>query len=327
MPVPALPLAPDAVPLAAGERPTDAPGPPDAAGRDRPPSGGARPSGRGVLWMLAAALGFSVMSLLVKVASASFPTMELVFARSAFMTVVTVGALRLQRASPLGADRRTLLARAAVGATSLSLFYFGIGRLPLGDAVTVQYTAPVWTALTAAVLLGERVRPAVAASAVLSLAGVALVARPSALFGAGAALDGWGVAAVATAAVLSGLAYTFVRKLRQTDRPMVIIFYLSWVGMVGALPFAFFGGWVWPGGWQWALLLGIGLATHAGQLGLTKGMQTLEAGTASAVGYLQVVLAFVWGAVFLGDAVDGLSVAGAALVVSGVLLTVRRARA
>lgn len=280
---------------------------------------------RGIAYMLAAALGFSIMSLLVKVASATFPTMELVFARSAFMAAMTFTALKMEGASPLGTDRRTLFLRGAVGATALSLFYFGIGRLPLGDAVTIQYTAPIWTALTAALLLGERVRPIVAASALLALAGVALVARPSILFGAGVALDPAGVAAVATAAVLSGLAYTFVRKLRQTDRPMAIIFYLSWIGMVGALPFAL-GGWVMPSGWDWLLLAGIGLATHVGQVGLTKGMQRLEAGTASAIGYVQVVLAFVWGALFLGDAVDGLSIAGAALVVSSVLLVVRRAR-
>ena len=281
----------------------------------------------GVLYMLGAALGFSLMGLLVKVASATFPSMEIVFVRSAFMTGLTFAALRRDGVSPLGVDRRTLALRGAVGAVALSLFYIGIGRLPLGDAVTVQYTAPVWTALTAAVLIGERLRPAVLVGAVLSLVGVVLVAKPSALFGAEAALDGWGVAAVATASVLSGLAYTFVRKLRATDRPMTIIFYLSWIGLLGAAPFALGGGWVWPSGWDWLLLLGIGLATHAGQVGLTKGMHRLEAGTAASVGYLQVVLAFVWGAVFLGDAIDGLSVAGAALVVSSVLLVVRRARA
>ena len=318
-----MPPPPSPAPTAPGAAPLAQPTGPVETDR-RPEAGGPGPGARGVLWMLGSALGFSVMSLLVKVASASFPTMELVFARSAFMAALTFTALRLDGASPLGVDRRTLLARGAVGATALSLFYFGIGRLPLGDAVTVQYTAPVWTALTAALILGERVRPVVAASAVLSMAGVVLVARPSVLFGAGAALDPAGVAAVAAAAVLSGLAYTFVRKLRQTDRPMAIIFYLSWVGMVGALPFALLGGWAWPTGWQWLLLLGIGLATHAGQVGLTKGMQTLEAGTASAIGYVQVVLAFVWGAVFLGDAVDGLSLAGAAVVVSSVLLVVRR---
>jgi len=280
----------------------------------------------GVLYMLAAALGFSVMSLLVKVASASFPTMELVFARSGFIALLVYGALRRDGVSVLGVDRQTLLARGVVGAVALSLFYFGIGRLPLGDAVTIQYTTPVWTALMAALLLGERLRPLVFVGALLSLAGVALVAKPSVLFGAGMALDGWGVAAVATAAVLSGLAYTFVRKLRQTDRPLVIIFYLSWIGAVGSLPFALGGGWAMPTGWEWLLLLGIGLATHVGQVGLTKGMARLEAGTASAIGYLQVVLAFLWGAVFLGDAIDGVSLAGAALVVSSVLLVVRRAR-
>ncbi|WP_420456987.1 DMT family transporter [Rubrivirga sp.] len=280
----------------------------------------------GVLYMLGAALGFSLMSLLVKVASAAFPSMEIVFVRSAFMAALTFAVLRRDGAPPLGVDRRTLALRGVVGAIALSLFYVGIGRLPLGDAVTIQYTAPVWTALAAAVLLGERLRPLVLVGAGLSMAGVVLVARPSVLFGAGAALDGLGVAAVATAAVLSGLAYTFVRKLRATDRPMAIIFYLSWIGAVGSLPFALGGAWVWPSGWQWTLLLGIGLATHGGQVGLTKGMARLEAGTASAIGYLQVVLAFAWGALFLGDDVDGLSVAGAALVVSSVLLVVRRAR-
>ena len=277
---------------------------------------------RGVLWMLLSALGFSAMSLCVKLASDGLPTMQLVFARSAFMAALTFTVIRRTGGTALGRDRRTLFLRGAVGATALSLFYFGIGRLPLGDAVTIQYTAPVWTALTAALLLGERLRGLVVGGAALSLCGVVLVSRPSVLFGEAAApLDGLGVAAVAGAAALSGLAYTFVRKLRQTDDAMTIIFYLSWVGMVGAAPFAL-GGWPLPAGWEWALLLAIGLSTHVGQVGLTKGMQLLEAGTASAIGYVQVVLAFVWGVLFLGDGIDALSVGGAALVVSSVLLIV-----
>merc|ERR1711969_244134 len=119
--------------------------------------------------MLGAALGFSIMSLLVKVASATFPTMQIVFLRSAFMEALTYAVLRHDGVPATGNDRRTLALRGAVGATALSLFYLGIGRLPLGDAVTIQYTAPVWTGLVAALLLGERLRPIVFLGTVLSL--------------------------------------------------------------------------------------------------------------------------------------------------------------
>lgn len=280
---------------------------------------------RGVAFMLLAALGFSVMSLCVKLAADVFPTMEIVFARSAFMAVVTFGLIRRGRGTALGIDRRTLLARGGTGAVALSLLYFGLGRLPLGDAVTIHYTAPVWTALTAALLLGERVRPVVALGAAVCLAGVGLVARPSFLFGSAAApLDGLAVAAVVTASVLSGLAYTFVRKLRQTDGPLTIIFYLSWVGAVVALPFALAGGWRWPSASGWALLLAIGVATQVGQIGLTNGLRRLEAGTATAIGYVQIVFAFGWGVLVFGDAPDALSLAGAATVLASVLLLIRR---
>lgn len=277
--------------------------------------------------MLGSALGFSLMSLFVKLASAELPAMQIVFARSVFMAAVTALTLRLAGKSLWGTDRPTLITRGVVGATALSLFYVGIGRLPLGDAVTIQYTAPVWTALTAALLIGERLRPLVFVGAALSLAGVVLVAQPTALFGAAPdPLDGWGVAAVAGGSVLSGLAYTFVRKLRATDDAMTIIFYLSWIGLVGSLPFALGGAWVVPTLTGWALLLAVGGATHVGQVCLTKGMHLMEAGTASSIGYVQVVLAFVWGVVFLGDPLDGLSLAGAALIVSSVLLIVRRSK-
>lgn len=319
-PSPALADAPDVDAGApAGAAPAESASAGDAsAEEDR------RDRTRGVLYMLASALGFSVMSLCVKLASAELPTMEIVFARSAFMAAVTFAALRRSGASVLGYDRPTLLARGVVGATALSLLYFGLSRLPLGDSVTIHYTAPVWTALSAAVLLGERLRPLVLAGAALSLVGVALVAQPTFLFGAAPdPLDGWGVAAVVAGSVLSGLAYTFVRKLRATDDPMTIIFYLSWVGAVGSLPFAL-GGWAWPSPVGWALVLGIGLSTQVGQVCLTKGIHLLEAGTATAIGYVQIVFAFAWGVLVFGDPLDPLSVAGAVLVVSSVLFIARR---
>jgi drug/metabolite transporter (DMT)-like permease len=277
----------------------------------------------GLRFMAGAALCFSLMALFVKLAGRTLPTMEIVFARSLFMAVFTFGLLRREGLAPLGNHRLLLFARGAIGVTALSLFYFAIPRLPLGDVTAIFYMAPIWTAFSAAFILRERTAGLVLAGIGTSLVGVALIARPTFLFGDGlGALDGLAVAAAVGASILSGLVYTIVRKLRATDAPNVIIFYLSWVGVVGALPFL--GNWVLPTGWAWAWLLGAGLSTQLGQIFLTRGLHLERAGRAVSVGYLQVVFAFVWGALFFGTIPGLQSLAGAVLIVGSVLLIARR---
>ena len=281
---------------------------------------------RGALLMATSALAFSGMSLFVKMASAELPAMEIVALRSVFMVAASLGFLRLARVSPFGVNRRLLVARGLVGAGALSLLYAGLTRLPLGEAVTLQNTAPVWTALFAALVLGERVRAGIVASVAASLVGVVLVAQPAALFGA-AGLDAVGVALVMAAAVLMGLAYVAVRKLRETDHPLAIIFALSWAGLVLSVPFALGGGWRWPSPDGWALVLGVGLTTQVGQWTLTRGLYLLDAATATAVGYVQIVFAFAWGVLVFGDVPTGVQLLGAGIVVASVVALVAGRRA
>ncbi len=273
--------------------------------------------------MAGSALFFSLMTLFVKLAGQRIPTMEIVFARSVFMVGATAALVRREGRSLLGNNRPLLLARGVVGVAALSLFYFALPRIPLGDATALFYLTPVWTAVAAAFVLRERTAGLVIGGMVVSLAGVALIAKPSFLFGGGlAGLDPLAVAATVAASMLSGLVYTFVRKLRATDAPNVIIFYLSAVGLVGALPFA--GSWLVPRGAEWGWLLGAGVTTLFGQLFLTHGLHREQAGRALSVGYLQVVFAFVWGLLVFGSVPDLWSLGGAVLIVGSVLLIARR---
>jgi len=116
-------------------------------------------------------------------------------------------------------------------------------------------------------------------------------------------------------AACSAAAYVVVRKLSQSgENPLVIVFYFPLVTIPLALP-TMLPDFVWPEGTEWLLLLGIGVATQIGQVSLTRGLAILPAAQGTALSYLQVALAIIWGAVVFGEIPDALALAGGALIV------------
>ena len=272
--------------------------------------------------MMGAALLFSLMTLFVKLAGQRLPPMQIVLARYVVMLAATHVMLRRAGLSARGTDRRALVGRALTGFAALSLFYTATTRLSLGDVTTIHYTSPVFTALFAWIALRERTGVRVWASTALSLLGVVLVARPSFLFGS-ASVDEAAALMALGGATLSAMAYTFVRKLRGTDAPLVVIYWFSCIGLGLALPFAL-PVWLWPTPTEWAFLLAVGASTQAAQVCLTKGLHLEPAGRATAVGYLQIVFAFGWGVLVFDTIPDVMSLLGAAVIAAGVLMAARR---
>jgi drug/metabolite transporter (DMT)-like permease len=273
--------------------------------------------------MAAGAFFFSLMSLLVKVAGARLPTMEVVLVRSVVTLALTSALLWRARMSPWGRERKLLLLRGALGFVALSCFYYAVIHLPLADATVIQYTNPVFTALFAALVLSERIGPREVLLALGSLAGVVVMTRPALLFGgAGAALPPLAVAIALGGAVFSAAAYTTVRRLGRSEHHLVIVFYFALVSTVGAAPFTAVD-FVLPVGWEWLLLLGIGVTTQLGQVFLTLGLREERAGKAMAVGYLQIVFAAAWGWVILTEIPDRWTAAGALVIVGCTWLLAR----
>ena len=279
----------------------------------------------GLRYMAAGALSFSLMSVLVKVAGQTLPTMEVVLARSVVVTVLAWGTLR-RRGRPLGGrEPRILLLRGLLGFVALTCFYYGVIHLPLADATVIQYTNPVFTALLAAPVLGELLRPVEILLALASLGGVVLVAQPTFLFGeTGASLDPVAVGVALAGALFSAAAYVTVRRLKGED-PMVVVLYFAAFSTVASLP-ATIPVWVAPDPREWLVLAGVGLTTHLGQVFLTLGLQRERAGRAMTVAYLQIVFAAVWGVLFFDEIPDLLSVLGAFVIVGSIVLVARSHR-
>lgn len=259
-------------------------------------------SSAGARYMVTSALAFALMSVLVKQVGARLGSQEIVAVRAAITLVLSYGALRRAGVTPLlGHHKPLLVLRGLFGFSGLSCGYYAVTHLPLAEATVLQYLHPPVTALLAALLLREALRPAVFVSMGLSLLGLMLVARPVALFGAAdTPLPPLAVAAGVAGALFSSCAYVTVRKLGKTESPLVIVFYFPFIALPISIPIMWSTA-VWPTPHEWLLLLGVGVITQVGQVAVTRGLQQDEAGRAAAYTYLQVLFAAVLGATFFGE--------------------------
>ncbi len=275
---------------------------------------------QGLRYMAAAAFFFSLMSLLVKISGRRLPPQEIVMIRSAVLLIIISFTIRRHQIRPWGVNKKLLLLRGLLGFIAVNCFYIALVRLPLAEATVILFTNPIFTAMIAAVMLAELIGIKDIGLIVVSLAGVVLVVQPAGLFGnAGAGLDPIGVATGLVSAVLSAAAWVTIRKLSQTEPIAVIVFYFAMIATFGSIPLVMINP-VWPTAVEWLLLIGIGVATHFGQLNLTKGLKLEKAGRAASAAYLQIVFAALWGLLIFDEVPTLLRIAGAVLIVGSTLM-------
>lgn len=267
--------------------------------------------------MVASALAFSLMSALVKLAGERLPSQEIVLVRALISLVLSLALLLHARVPIWGRQRGLLWLRGFLGFAALSCVFYAVSHLPLALATVLQYLNPIFTAVLAAVFLRESVGGRLVAGIGLALAGTFLVTRSGWLgAGAGEPLPAFAVGVALAGALLSAGAYVVVRRLAAREHPLVIVFYFPLVTVPATLP-TVLPDWVWPRGLEWLWLAGVGVLAQAGQIALTHGMRHEPAGRATALSYLQVAFAALWGLLLFGE-VPGAGVwAGAALVLFG----------
>ena len=251
------------------------------------------------------------------------PSAQLVLARSVVGVVLSYAMLRQMSIAPWGHRKGLLILRGLAGFAALLCFFYALTKLPLAETTVIVYISPVFTAILAAIFLKETLRSNEIAGLVLSMAGLVFVAQPSFLFGQSAdSLDLFAVGIAVLGAVFSSSAYVTVRKLRETEHHLVVVFYFPLIATPASIPLMIPDA-LWPTPEEWLMLLGIGVFTQIAQVYLTKGLHIEKAGRALSMSYVQIVFAALWGFLFFSEIPNAFSIFGALLVVAGTVAVAR----
>ena len=277
--------------------------------------------------MLASAFFFALMGVCVKLLGGRIPVAEVVLARGVVSVVLSWWLLRRAGVPPWGTRRVLLVWRGVIGTFALLCVYQALALLPLGAATVLQYSYPTITALLAWLSLGEPIGKRVLLAVALGWLGVLLLVHPAALLpavalGPARPLPPLAVVVALLGALSTALAYVSVRSLRHSEHPLVIVFYFPLVALVLCLPVVLLHP-VMPSPLELLWLLGVGVFTQLGQVFLTQGLVALPAAQATAISYVQVLFAVVWGWLLFGEALDGVTLAGALLVLAATLVSQR----
>jgi S-adenosylmethionine uptake transporter len=279
----------------------------------------------GIVVLAVAAEGLlTLMDAMIKVLSPRYHTFEIAFLRFAFgMVGAIVYALWTRPGRPTRDATLYNGLRAALVVLTATSFFYALSLLPLADAIALSFISPVLTALMGALILGERLDWRIAVALVAGFLGMLLIVGgklggaglgPEVLIGAGAVL-------------FSAVAYALniiMLRHRATRDPLAQIILFQNAGPTLILLFPALWVWVTPNladlG-QFAICGTLGVVAHTM---LAHAFARIEAAKLAPIAYVTLVWGVLFGFLFFAEVPGLATLAGAALIVVGTLITQRR---
>ena len=261
--------------------------------------------------MLLAVFCFTLMNIFVKLLP-NIPSVQIVLFRSIVSLIASYVLLKAQGVNIWGNNKKYLILRGAVGAIALITYFTTLQAIPLATAITLQFLFPIFTTILGIFIVKEKVHPLQWLFFAISFGGILIIKGWDPDF------NNYYLALGILSAIFAGLAYNFIRKLKTTEHPLVIVLYFPLV----TLPIA--GGWsaiVWvqPEGVQWLYLLLVGVFTQIAQYFMTKSYQIEELSKVSSLQYLGIIYGLLFGWLIFDESLSSMAYVGIALVLVGVV--------
>ena len=286
---------------------------------------------QGILLMLAFCVLAPLLDVAAKLAAENgIPVGQVTAARFVVQT-----ALMLPVMAVMGLGLR--LNRRALGYTSLralfllvSTFAFvsGIRVMPIADALAIVFVEPFILLILGHFIFGDQVGPRRIAACAVGFCGALLVIQPSlATFGMVAL---WPLAT----AFLFAFYMLVTRAMSAWMHPVAMQFHTSWTGLLMCLPVMFAANGsgiaaldpVWPQGWNWLWLFGVGFWAAVSHMCMTYALKYAPSATLAPLHYSEIITAVILGYLIFSDFPNPMTWAGIAVIVASGLYIIHRER-
>ena len=264
--------------------------------------------------MIFAVFFFSLMNVGVKMLR-HIPAAEIVFFRSIISFFISITILKHAKVNIFGNNKKILIARGLAGAVALILYFQMIQEIPLASAYVILFLAPIFTTILGIFIVKEKVHPLQWVFSGIAFTGILMVQ------GFDNRVPLYHLFLGIGASIASGLAYNFIRVLKDSEHPLVIIFYFPLVTAPITGLISYFN-WKTPSGMDWVYLLSVGVLTQIAQYFMTKSYQMEELSKVASIRYLGIVYAISFGYVFFDESYSIVIYLGMMLVLVGVFLNI-----
>ncbi|MCP5088392.1 MAG: DMT family transporter [Rhodobacteraceae bacterium] len=277
---------------------------------------------RGIVLMCLSTAAFSIMHGLVRFVSEVLPPFQIAFFRNIFGLAFLLPLLMRSRFAILRTKRIGLhVLRGVINILAMLMFFTALSISPIAKVTALSFTAPIFMAILAVLVLGERLRIYRWLAILSGFVGMLIILRPGFV-----AID-MGALLVTVSAALWAVAMVIIKILSRTDSSLTIVAYMGiFLGVFSIFPAL----WVWqPFGFQtlgWMVL--IGLFGSIAQVSLSQSLKETDPTALMPFDFLKLIWTAMIGAWFFAEIPDKYTWIGAAVIfLSGLFIALRERRA
>jgi drug/metabolite transporter (DMT)-like permease len=260
-------------------------------------------------WMLASGALLSLCGVCIRFCAQELHPFQLAFFRNLFGLIVVAPWIIRHGSGLLRTERLGLyLFRSLSSLISMLTFFYGLIVLPMLTVMAIDFTAPIFASVAAAIVLGEKLWLHRICALALCLVGVACIARP------GSELFNPNVLIVLVSAIAGAATIVSVKDLSRTDKPETIVCYF----VILMIPSSFLISlpvWRWPSAGLLPWIIALGIAGTLAHLLSARALKLAEAAALAPFEYVRLLYAAALGFFLYGEVPAPATVAGAVIVV------------